>query len=262
MKRVQKLLAARNYIHLRLGLLAPIVLIVSLMSLFVASTLSVRGSIRSPQNDPKLQTFRGDAAKLRVYQVREKNKALVRVMSDLEKKGRRPSWDNSFTVMSVTGATVGQANPRKSLPVSYAQDGSYEMTFITYSESAGQWEGVIYINNPYENDTYYAVVTTPASGWDVPYEVYYPPDGGDPTCGGGYCEILGAGRKGPERVISYKPVSARSSTGRTSAPTLPAGFWGRIKRWAQCVNDTCWWARQCGGFWCTVSGCAQAIFRC
>src|SRR5215213_1805392 len=43
----------------------------------------------------KVQTLKGDAAKLRIQQLAGKNKALKRALKDFEKIGKTPVWESS-----------------------------------------------------------------------------------------------------------------------------------------------------------------------
>jgi hypothetical protein len=268
MRRLHKFQVARNCIKSPLRLVMVAVLaIASLLVLPNSFTVSGQGNNQRPKKEKKVESYKGEAVKLHVRHLSSTNKAIARAMKDFEKRGLVPSWENSFTLMSVSDGTTGQAAQQQHLQrVSYAPDtftsGDYQMTFITYSETSTQWQGIIYINNPYEDDTYSAVINTASSGWDVPYEAYYPPDGGNPTCGGAPCDPNLTRRVEPKQGARSQTGLVKASYSRAAVSAVPRGFWGRIKAWARCVNDTCWWARHGGGIFSTISGCAAAVFNC
>jgi hypothetical protein len=170
-------------------------------------------------------------------------------MRDFEKRGKEPKWDQSLTVLEAGPTSTASIAGRDMTRVSYPQtwtDGSYELTLVTYSNSSSQWEGILYFHNPYEDDTYASLITTPATAqWDTEYEYWFPPDGGDPTCGGGACEVYGRLSQGPN--ASFVPTSYKSTAG----PMVRGGFWGRIKSWIGCV-----WRHRDGFGWCPDLWCA------
>src|SRR6185369_4214338 len=187
--------------------------------------------------------------RLRALQLRSSNKAFARAMKGFEKRGLAPKWDQSLTILEAGSKSTAAIEGRSIRPASYQQtftDGSYELTLITYSNSSSQWEGILYFHNPYEDDTYSAQITTPATAaWDTAYEYWYPPDGGDPTCGGGAYEVQGRLSPGPKD--GFVPTSYNS----TARPMVRGGFWGRIRNWISCV-----WGHRDGFGWCPDLWCA------
>jgi hypothetical protein len=144
---------------------------------------------------------RGEAARLRVNKLRAKNKALDRAMRDKERQGKKVNWELSATLIFASGdKKTAKARPSiySTASFSYAaeqqtlSDGTGEATFVTYEGDPATWDGTIYRldYNTGESEVYnaemadFGSVDDPAL-WDVTEEIYYPPDGGDPTsCGG------------------------------------------------------------------------------
>lgn len=184
------------------------------------------------QGRPNAQVFAGEGVRLRALQLRSSNKAIARAMKGFEKSGRAPKWDQSLTILEADSKSAAAVEGRAIRRVSSPQYGSYEVTLITYSNSSSEWEGVIYIHNPYEDDTYAALISTPATAaWDTVYEYWYPPDGGDPTCGGGYCEVQGRLTPG----MGQAPKTGFMNASHTTGPLGKPGFFGRIRAWIGCV---------------------------
>lgn len=229
-------------------------------------TLSPVGPEPSAGQQPRAaEAFKGEGARLRAQQLRLTNKAIRRAMRDLEKRGLAPKWDQSLTILQAKPRSTASANGGSIQRVSYPQtwsDGSYELTLITYSNGNSQWEGIIYLHNPYEDDTYEALISTPATApWDTVYEYWYPPDGGDPGCGGGPCVVYGRVNPNASQAPGAKFVKAgySAATGVLAKP----GFWGRIKRWIGCVWNTCGWARElCPDLACFAYYCGNAMLGC
>jgi hypothetical protein len=205
------------------------------------------------QGRPNAQVFAGEGVRLRALQLRSSNLAIARAMKGFEKRGQTPKWDQSLTILETGSKSRAMIEGRAIKPVSYPQtfsDGTYELTLITYSNSSSQWEGILYFHNPYEDDTYAALITTPAtSQWDTEYEYWFPPDGGDPTCGGGSCEVQGR--------LSQRPKAGFVSTSHNSLAgrMVRGGFWGRIKQWVGCV----WTQARLGAYWCSDLWCALGV---
>lgn len=184
------------------------------------------------------QVYAGEGVRLRAHQLRLSNKAISRAMMDFEKRGLQPRWDQSRTILQATLGPTGRIPGASLQRVSYPQtwiDGSYELTLITYSNSTSQWEGIVYLHNPYEDDAYSALIITPATAeWDTVYEYWYPPDGGDPTCGGGYCELQGQLNQKISQTKNWQFTNAAHTPGPLARPAL----FGRIKRWVKCAWNT------------------------
>lgn len=213
------------------------------------------------QGRHRAQVFVGDGARLRAHQLQSSNRAIARAMKDFEKRGKEPKWDQSLTVLEADSNSAstfaGPAIRRVSYPQTWS-DGSYELTVITYSNSSSQWEGIVYLHNPYEDDVYAALITTPATAeWDTVYEAWYPPDGGDPTCGGGYCELsrLTPGMKSAPRTGF---INASNTTG----PLARRGFFGRIKQWVGCVWRNRGLIGLCDSLWCALQAIGFLASHC
>lgn len=124
-----------------------------------ASRGNITGRLQQETNtqDPNVpEMYVGEGARLRAQQLRSTNKAIARAMKELESRGMSPKWDQSLTVFQTRSDSTTNANGEALKKVSYPQtwvDGSYELTLITYSSSNSQWEGIIYLHNPNEDDT-------------------------------------------------------------------------------------------------------------
>lgn len=173
-------------------------------------------------------------------------------MKGFEKRGLAPKWDQSLTILDADPKSTAAIEGRPIRPVAYPQnlsDGTYELTLITYTNNTSQWEGVVYFHNPYEDDTYSALATTPeTTDWDTVYEYWYPPDGGDPTCGGGACEVQGRLMPG----IKNSPKASFMNASHTLGPLAKPGFFGRIRSWVSCIGR---WVRGVG-YYCEDLLCA------
>jgi hypothetical protein len=102
---------------------------------------------------------------------------------------------------------------------------------------------------------------SPNVGWDVDHEYWYPPNGGDPTCTGGICPILGKNNAAPKADAGeFKAVNVSHSR-PTATPRM--SIWGRIKQWWNCTKGACYWGSQtCGGFVCRVRVCVGGAIGC
>ncbi|PYS35332.1 MAG: hypothetical protein DMF75_03980 [Acidobacteria bacterium] len=85
----------RNFLRSAMSLL----LVATIFSLALAKTPfpAAPAPCQSANNQgkSKIQTLRGDAAKLRIQQLQGKNKALKRALKDMEKIGKTPVWESS-----------------------------------------------------------------------------------------------------------------------------------------------------------------------
>lgn len=146
----------------------------------------------------KTESLKGDAAKLRVLQLRAKNKAFNRAMKDMEKLGKKPNWDLSTVILhgehAIAAAKAGTI-PGESptfRPASYTQPqetfygNEGEMTLVTYDGPEHTWDGTVYgyDYSTGRTEVYDAAIfdnyAEDQVNWDVTDEIYYPPDGGDP----------------------------------------------------------------------------------
>lgn len=217
-----------------------------------------RGEINDPlQQGPSVQDprapemYTGEGVRLRAQQLRSTNKAIARAMKDLENRGLSPKWDQSLTILQTkstsTAHIAGGAIQRVSYPQTWT-NGSYELTLITYSNGHSQWEGIIYLHNPNEDDTYESLISTPASvAWDTVYEYWYPPDGGGGQCYGGHCTSQLDPKSSQNPKLGFINALYKSPTATLRTP----GIFGRIKRWVGCV----WGHRDLFG-WCQDLVCA------
>lgn len=222
------------------------------------------GNSNRYQKGKRVESYSGQAVRLRARQLLNSNKAVARAMRDFEKRGLEPIWDESVTALAVDDKMAKHSKPGGVRRVSFTDDvisdGTSEMTFITYVSSSNLWEGIIYINSPNENDTYSASLDSPNIGWDVAYEYWYPPDGEDPICTGGRCTI-GKNNSTPRNDDRQLRIVNVSYPGLSATPRM--SIWGRIKQWWSCTKGGCYWASQsCGGFICRVRVCAQAAIGC
>jgi hypothetical protein len=185
----------------------------ALVLLTLCSTMSLPSvsaqSVRKDEGQPvplaqrlPVGVVRGEAARLRVNKLRATNKGLDRAMRDKEHAGKHVNWDLSATLIFSGGDRKAAELPRQDggavfMNASFAltpeqstlSDGTGEATFITYDGDPSTWDGTIYRLDYYtgESEVYdaymsdFGSVDDPAQ-WDVTYEIYYPPDGGGPTC--------------------------------------------------------------------------------
>lgn len=241
----------KNHVRSATGLLLVAV------SLILPLTLSspVRAVNASPaqphavqQNDLPQQlppgVFKGEAVRRRINALRVTNKALNRAMKDKEKVGKQVIWELSAVLVfpEPKKKQTAQLNLPKMMKASFApvqetlSDGTGEATFITYNGPDNTWDGTISVTDYYtgENVVYNGEMwdfgaTNDPSVWDVTYEAYYPPDGGNPTeCPkDGYCTIQPAQAKNNE-VGSSTSLMVSASYTPTMKPAAPVGF---IFRW-------------------------------
>jgi hypothetical protein len=192
---------------------------------------------------------RGEGARLRVNKLRAKNKALDRAMRDKERQGKRVNWELSATLIFASGekktARAGASiftNASFSSALMEQQtlsDGTGEATFVTYDGDPSTWDGTIYRLDYYtgESEVYnasmadFGAIDDPAV-WDVTDEVYYPPDGGPPTCNSGDNQNpaleCGPVSKLDHRTPPSSPVFRKASL-VTATPTANAV--GPVIRW-------------------------------
>ena len=218
---------------------------------------SVRAVNASPAPPPTVQqkelpkqlpagAYRGDAVKRRVNAFRATNKALNRAIKDKEKAGKQIAWELSAVLVfsEPKKQQSAQLNLPKMMKASYApapvqetlSDGTGEATFITYYGPDNTWDGTISVTDYYtgENAVYngemwdFGVTNDPAV-WDVTYEAYYPPDGGDPVVclPDQFCMMEPAQAKNNEAKSSTS-MMVKASHAPAAKPAAPVGF---IFRW-------------------------------
>jgi hypothetical protein len=261
----------KNYVRYLTSLLLVVIMLSAILpiasnSTFAEGNVSVAQPAVVQQNELGDRLFpgayKGEAVKRRIKRLRATNKALDRAMKDKEKAGKQVAW-NLSAVLVFTAPKKTQTAQRslpKGLRASFApeedllSDGTGEATFITYEGASDTWDGTISVTDYYtgENRVYngevwdFGVPDDP-SVWDVTSEVYYPPDGGEPSdCppDGGPCTIM----------YQTKNGDAGSSTGSifvkasyASATTEPPGaifrwfsrFWRCFSRTAAFVGRQC-----------------------
>lgn len=235
-----------------------------------------------------IKPLKGEAVKFLVSQIRARNKGFDRAIRDMEKWGKRPDWEASAAIPlpKKQRQEVASASPFR--PISYTEpsqdiisDGNGgEMIFITYSGDDGYWDGTVYVHSNYSEATYNAVVedfgSMETSVWDVIDELYYPPDGGDPTrefpCTGNIACM-------PEYHVAQmneKPGSKRgvemlkaSSTSTSPKPAPFGGGW--FRNWWGCTRTGCQAGTlSCGStstrfrpfFICTAVRCTASAIAC
>jgi hypothetical protein len=218
------------------------------------------------QGRGKVQTLKGDAAKLRINQLVGKKKALKRALKDMEKLGKTPVWDDSAVFIQEPvepSARVAQphfgGNSFAPQEVQSFDDGAgSEMVLISESGPEEYWSGVVYVYDATTglDSTYSAVITglvlAELDTIDVVDELYYPPDGGLPIREEPPTPIDrgGDGGGGWESPMLTLPVSKielkNSSTGTmtnasfkrgnaTVAAPRP-GILGWFKRYFRCIK--------------------------
>lgn len=255
------------------------ILLRSAMSLFLIAavvSLTMAGTTPPlPTTDPapckaagnqgrgKIQTLKGDAAKLRIQQLQVKNKALRRALKDMEKIGKTPVWESSgvFTQLPAE-APAAQFSPARFGGHSFApqdvqtfSDGAgSEMVMVTESGPEEYWSGVVYVHDATTglDSTYSAVLTglvmTDLNTIDVVDELYYPPDGSapireepptivDPGDGGGG-RFIDPLMEVPVAKNNVKgEPGARMTNASFKANVAPrAGIIGWFKRYFRCVR--------------------------
>ena len=252
----------RNFLRSAMSLL----LVATIFSLALAKTpfLAVPAPCQSANNQgkSKIQTLRGDAAKLRIQQLQGKNKALKRALKDMEKIHKTPVWESSnvFTQLPADGPTT-RIVPSRSGGNSFAaqdpqtfNDGAgSEMVMVTESGPEDYWSGIIYVHDATTglDSTYTAILTgllmTDLDTMDVIDELYYPPDGSSPireepptvpdpgTGGGGFInpfeELLIA-----KNNVKSPAVTMTNAGFKGSAATTRPGIIGWFKRWFRCIR--------------------------
>jgi hypothetical protein len=198
----------------------------------------------------KTETLKGDAAKLRVLQLRAKNKAFNRAMKDMERLGKKPNWDLSTIILhgehAIAAAKEGIV-PAESPTIHRAsytppQDDFYgnegELTFVTYDGPEHTWDGTVYGYDYSTGQTevydgaIYDNYTEDQVNWDVTDEVYYPPDGGDPYRSepcyrAGYCLQQAIAKAAPQNNTpqvtgTFTKASLRNASGVPAATGRPA----------------------------------------
>lgn len=206
--------------------------------------------------------YRGDAVKRRINRLRATNKALDRAMRDKEKAGKQVAWELSavlvFTAPKKT--QLAQLNLPKMMGNSFApeqatlSDGTGEATFITYDGPESTWDGTISVTDYYtgENRVYNGEVwdfgaPDDPSVWDVTQEIYYPPDGGDPSeCppDGGPCQVMLMSKNheaGPSTGSMFVKASYASATAEPPGAIFRwfSRFWRCFSRTAAFVGRQC-----------------------
>jgi len=221
------------------------------------------------QNDLPKQlppgVFKGEAVRRRINQLRATNKALNRAMKDKEKVGKRVNWELSavFVFSTPKKKETAQLSLRKMMSSSFApaqeqtlSDGTGEATFITYNGPDNTWDGTISVTDYYtgQNQVYngemwdFGAPDNPAV-WDVTYEAYYPPDGGDPVeCPAGrICTVDEVIAKNNEAKSSAASLMVKASYAHTMKSAEPVGaifrwfssFWRCFSRTAAFVGRQC-----------------------
>ena len=254
----------RNFLRSPMSLL----LVATIFSLALAKTPfpAAPAPCQSANNQgkSKIQTLRGDAAKLRIQQLQGKNKALKRALKDMEKIGKTPVWESSgvFTQEPADGPTT-RIVPSRSGGNSFAaqdpqtfNDGAgSEMVMVTESGPEEYWSGIIYVHDATAglDSTYTAVLTglvmTELDTMDVIDELYYPPDGSSPIReepptvpdpgaggGGGFINPLQELLVAKNNVKSSPAVTMTNAGFKGSAATTRPGIIGWFKRYFRCVR--------------------------
>jgi hypothetical protein len=208
----------------------------------IAQSYEAQGG-HTPQGNGRVKAHKGKAVKQHVQKLLAKEPAIKRAMKDFEKRGLKASWDGSASVQEYSEA-LASIRPVSYLPQQEdtITDGDKEMTFITYDtgDPMNRWEGIIYVRDQYGSDTYVSAVDTPnnePSTWDVAYEIYYPPDGSNPSCSGnGPCPMMDA----PQVKANPRPSVAREKgtvkVSHTTAGRPTPGFWFWVRNWWGCVR--------------------------
>jgi hypothetical protein len=96
--------------------------------------------------DLKVEARRGDAVKFRANQLKRKNKALAKALSDMQSRGLQPDFESGVSILG-----VDKSRPIKKIAAQDETtiiDGDYELTFFPYNNgNNATWEGVIYYRN-------------------------------------------------------------------------------------------------------------------
>jgi hypothetical protein len=192
-------------------------------------------------------------------------------MKELAKRGLTPKWEDSLSAQQVSDSSASNTPAGFLRPAFYVpgQDdfvqGDSEITFITYSGDQSSWEGIVYVHTSYMDDTYSADFLTPSddgTNWNEYNEVYYPPDGGDPSCDNRrVCPVSKAtpehNQKGRHKIIAL--------ANHNTMPTA-RGFLGWLKNWWNCSMNVCGWGFIiCSGgtrYICRAAYCIGGLFAC
>jgi hypothetical protein len=135
------------------------------------------------------KTLHGPAVVARIKQLRAENKGMARAMRDLERKGLRPAFDQSVTLLEIRKTAVSRERVNPFVKASFqsetfSEDG-YEMTFVSYDDGdPNTWEGVIYEHDPDGNEYEYTAsidISGEQETWSRLEETYYPWDGSQPV---------------------------------------------------------------------------------
>ena len=213
----------------------------------------------------KVQTLKGDAAKLRIQQIAGKNKALKRALKDFEKIGKTPVWESSavFTQLPAEGP-VAQFSPSRFGGNSFApeqqlfNDGAgSEMVMVTQSGPEDYWSGIVYVHDATTglDSTFTAVITglvmSQLDSIEVIDELYYPNDGSapireEPPLEPYYDNGGGSGGGGPFNPLLEVQVSKNDVKGASAGKMTNASFgagasprrgiFGWFKRYFRCVR--------------------------
>lgn len=199
----------------------------------------------------KIETMRGESARQHVRALRARHKGLNRAMKDMEKQGRQVDWENSAVLFTID-PTISQAQRAKYRNVAFSAQDAYlqnadgEMSFITYHGADNNWEGTVYVTDysTGATDVYNSVVdsggfTEFTEAATPVYEAYYPPDGGDPSCGGNY--------KCMDTVIMAQGQQQGAIFQKASYPRVfAAGFLSWLSKFFKCLGrSTSYFAERC-----------------
>ncbi|HXG91856.1 MAG TPA: hypothetical protein VNN73_05725 [Blastocatellia bacterium] len=107
--------------------------------------------------EKRIEVRMGELVKLDVEQLRIKSKSFARAIADREKRGHKPDWSKSLTIISTEQNSIALVNGGYLRPASYLQDtisdGTNQMTFITYDNgNPNTWEGTVYIHTSANGD--------------------------------------------------------------------------------------------------------------
>ena len=226
----------------------------------------------------KVDDFHGDAASLRVRQLRRLSKGVARAMREAENRGLRGAFEHSRVILGTElpsqhkqstrwNSSTIRPSSRGTAKFAHRQqsftDGEYEVTFIPYDDGdPATWEGIIYRYTPdWGDDIRYAVLNIDAAEPDVTQEIYYPPDGSDPQPldPNDPAPIISSGR-----VRTCKPIAALSHEAKGTAslpglPPCPPGWRRCLRSYDECCSpppDLKPWLT------CSSKGCAGAALAC
>ena len=167
-------------------------------------------------------------------------------MKDKEKVGKHVIWELSAIMVFAQEKKkqVAKVTLPKMMSTSFApaqetlSDGTGEATFLTYNGPDNTWDGTIAVTDYYTGETVvyngemwdFGAVNDPTV-WDVTYEAYYPPDGGDPVeCPANqHCMIQPTQAKNNEAgSSSTDSLMVKTSFGPSAKSAARPGF---IWRW-------------------------------